>query len=98
MYPRPIPDAVYNMYLWYAYTHPEKVTNDDEEVVDACDYILFKDIYREAIEMGLCYKVALGLTLDKEAQKFKALYLEQIGIRKADIKEHAQICVYRDGF
>jgi len=97
MYPRPIPDAVYNMYLWYAYTHPEKVTNDDDEVVDACDYILFKDIYREAIELGLCYKVALGLGLKTDAKDFLGLYMNQVSIRQADVKEHAQICVYRDG-
>ena len=97
MYPRPIPDAEYNMYLWYSYIHPETFTID-EETVKACDNILFTDIYREAIEMGLLYKVALGLNLDNDAQKFKALYFEQVSIRKANLKEHAKIAAYRDGF
>ena len=98
MYPRPIPDAIYNMYLWYSYLYPEKVINDEEEEVSACDYILFTDIYRKAIEMGLCYEVALGLNLDKDAQKFKALYFEQASIRKANLKEPIKIATYRDGF
>jgi len=93
MYPRPIPDAVYNMYMWYSYTHPEMIGEDK-----ACDNILFTDIYREAIEMGLCYKVALGLSLKTEAKDFLTLYMNQISMRKADIEEHAQICAYRDGF
>ena len=97
MYPRPIPDAEYNMYLWYSYIHPETFTID-EETVKACDNILYTDIYREAIEMGLCYKVALGLNLDSDTQKFKALYFEQVSIRKANLKEHAQIAAYRNGF
>jgi len=93
MYPRPIPDAIYNMYMWYSYTHPETVGEDK-----ACDSILFEDIYREAIEMGLLYKVALGLNLDEDALKFKALYLEQVAIRKTNLKEPIRIAAYRDGF
>jgi len=97
MYPRPIPDKVYNMYLWYSYYHPETFVID-EETVKACDHILFNDIYREAIEMGLCYKVALGLNLDNNTAKFKGLYLEQISIQKANLKEPIRIAAYRDGF
>ena len=97
MYPRPIPDAVYNMYWWYSYYHPENLTVDSVDY-KACDYILFKDIYREAIEMGLCYKVALGLNLDNDAKKFKVLYLEQVSIHRANLKEEIKIANYRDGF
>ena len=86
MYPRPIPDAVYNMYFWYAYTHPEMIG-----AVKACDNILFKDIYREAIEMGLLYKVALGLSRKDDAKVFLGLYMNQVSMRKADVREHAQI-------
>lgn len=97
MYPRPIPDAVYNMYWWYSYYHPENLTVDSVDY-KACDYILFKDIYREAIEMGLCYKVTLGLNLDNDAKKFKVLYLEQVSIQRANLKEEIKISNYRDGF
>jgi len=97
MYPRPIPDAVYNMYWWYSYYHPENLTVDEVDY-KACDYILFEDIFREAIEMGLCYKVALGLNRDKDANKFKILYLEQVNIRKANLKKHPKIAHYRNGF
>jgi len=97
MYPRPIPDAIYNMYLWYSYYHSETFVIE-EETVKACDNILFTDIYRKAIEMGLCYEVALGLTLDNDAKKFKALYFEQVSIRKANLKEPIKIAAYRDGF
>ena len=92
MYPRPIPDKVYNMYLWYAYYHPETIGEDK-----ACDSILFDDIYREAIELGFCYKVALNLNLDSDAAKFKSLYQEQVNLRKKDLKEDTKIAVYRDG-
>jgi hypothetical protein len=97
MYLRPIPDAIYNLYLWYSYYHPETVTVDSVSY-KACDYILFKDIYREAIELGLLYKVALHYGLDQDVQKFKTLYLGEIGIRKRNLKEHVRIAVYRDGF
>ena len=98
MYPRPIPDDIYNMYWWYAYYHPETVTVDDVPYA-ACDSILFGDIYRKAIEMRLLYEVAEGLNLDSDAKKYNALYLlDEIPKLKADVKEHAQIACYRDGF
>jgi len=97
MYPRPIPDAEYNMYLWYSYYHPEKITVDEEEV-KACDHILFNDIYREAIELGLCYKVALGLNLDNDVKKFLGLYAAEVATRKSNLKEPIRIAAYRNGF
>ena len=95
MYPRPIPDEVYNMYLWYAYYHPETF---EEGAVKAYDNILFNDIYREAIEMGLCYRVARDLNLDSDAKKFLNLYMIQVAICKANLKEPIEIAFYRDGF
>ena len=97
MYPRPIPDKVYNMYWWYSYYHPETVTVSSVEY-KACDYILFKDIFREAIEFGLLYRVALGLGLDSDSKKFMQLYMAQVAIRNFSIKKHAQIVHYRDGW
>jgi len=97
MYPRPIPDKVYNMYLWYAYYHPEIVIVDEEEV-KACDHILFDDIFRKAIELRLLYEVAESLNLD-DAKKYNALYLmDEIPICRANVKTHPKICAYRDGF
>jgi len=97
IYPRPIPDAVYNMYLWYAYYHPESVTVD-EVTYKACDYILFTDTYRKALELRLLYEVAEGLNLD-DAQKYNTLYLiDEIPKLKANLKEPIQIAVYRNGF
>ena len=97
MYPRPIPDAIYNMYLWYAYYHPETVTIDEVDYA-ACDYILFGDIYRKAIELRLLYEVAESLNLD-DAQKYDTLYLaDEIPKLKVNIKTEPLIAVYRDGF
>ena len=93
MYPRPIPNAIFNMYWWYSYYHPETIGEDK-----ACDSILFDDIFREAIEMGLLYRVALGLNLDKDAKKFLDLYTIQVAIRKVNLKEPIKISFYRDGF
>ena len=102
MYPRPIPNDIYNMYWWYAYYHPEIITVDVLEVptdYKACDNILFDDIFRKAIEMRLLYEVAEGLNLDSDAKKYNALYLlDEIPKLKADVKEHANIAAYRDGF
>ena len=87
MYPRPIPDATYNMYLWCAYYHPE-----------TCDNILFGDIYRKAIELRLLYEVAEELTLG-DAQKYDTLYLmDEIPKLKANLKVEPLIACYRDGF
>ncbi|MBE3086323.1 MAG: hypothetical protein IMZ64_08930, partial [Bacteroidetes bacterium] len=92
MYPRPIPDAVYNMYLWYSYIHPETI-----DAVKACDNILFADTYRKALELRLLYEVAESLNLD-DAQKYDTLYLmDEIPRLKMNLKEPIQIAVYRDG-
>ena len=48
--------------------------------------------------MGLCYKVALGLSRKDDAKVFLGLYMNQVSMRRADVKEHAQIACYRDGF
>jgi len=96
MYPRPIPDAVYNMYWWYSYYHKKTVTVDSVEY-DACDYILFKNHFQEVVEFGLLYRVALSLGLDNDVKKFKSLYELQVAIHRADIKRHPKIARYRDG-
>lgn len=97
MYPRPIPDKVYNMYWWYAYYCPETRTVDSVEY-KVCDLIPYNDIYREAIEMGLLYRVARDLGLDSDMKKYMGLYVSQVGIRKVNLKEETQVCAYRDGF
>lgn len=98
LYPRPIPDAVYNMYWWYSYYHPEEVIVDSV-THKACDYILFGDIYRKAIELRLLYEVAEGLDLDKAAIKYNKLYLlDEIPARKVALPKHTKVCAYRDGF
>lgn len=98
MYPRPIPDDIYNMYWWYSYIHPETVTVDEVDY-NACDQILFTDRYRKAIELRLLYEVAEGLSLDKEAKKYNALYvLDTIPTLLALLPKHPKISKYRDGF
>ena len=97
MYPRPIPDVAYNMYLWYSYIHPETIIVDGE-TVKACDNILFTDTYRKALELRLLYEVAEGLILD-DAQKYDTLYLmDEIPKLRANLREPIQIAIYRNGF
>ena len=96
MYPRPIPDKVYNMYFWYSFHHPKTVTVD-EITYKACDQILFKDIYQEVLEMGLLYRVALSLGL-ADAAKFGAIYGGLVAGHRADIMRHPKVAAYRDGF
>jgi len=98
IYPRPIPDEIYNMYWWYSYYHPEELTIDGKDY-KGYDYILFNDIYRKAIELRLCYEVALNLDLDDDVKKFNGLYLmDELPKLRANLKEHPKICAYRDGF
>jgi hypothetical protein len=98
LYPRPIPDAIYNMYWWYSYFHPEEITVDGISY-KACDHILFGDIYRKAIELRLLYEVAESLDLDKAAIKYNKLYLlDEIPARKSTLQKYTKICSYRDGF
>ena len=98
LYPRPIPDVIYNMYWWYAFYHPEIIVIDEANV-KACDNILFDDIYRKAIELRLLYEVAEGLNLDADAKKYNALYLlDEIPTLKINLKTEPIIAAYRDGF
>lgn len=73
-YLRPTPDAEYTIRQFFSSYHPEKVTVDSVEY-DACDQILFKDIFRTAIEERLIAVVARGLSMYKLAKEHNAFYL-----------------------
>ena len=73
-YLRPTPDAEYTIRLFFACYHPEIVTVDSVEY-KACDQILFKDIFRTAIEERLICIVARGLSMYKAAKEHNAFYL-----------------------
>ena len=74
-YLRPTPDKEYTIRLFFACYHPEKITIDSVEH-KACDYILFKDIYRKAIELRLIWEVAFGLGQSKTASEYMTYYLK----------------------
>lgn len=97
LYLRPAPDGIYNMYLWQAYYHPEILTVDSV-IYKGCDYILFEDKCRETIELGLLYKVAMGLSLADTASAYFQQYLALAAVLKTDIKTNPDIAYYRDGF
>lgn len=98
MYVRPTPDKEYIMFFFFSIFHPEKLTVNETDY-KGCDYILFNNIYRKAIELRLCYEVALSLDLDDDMAKFNKLYLlDEIPKLKANLREHAKIIAYRDGF
>lgn len=73
-YLRPTPDDEYTIRQFFACYHPEVVTVDEVEYA-ACDQILFKDIYRTAIEERLICVVARGLSMYKAAKEHNAFYL-----------------------
>ena len=73
-YLRPTPDDIYTIRQFFASFHPEIVTVDSVEHA-ACDQILFKDIYRTAIEERLICVVARGLSMYKIAKEHNAFYL-----------------------
>ena len=75
-YLRPTPDtADYTIRQFFACYHPEKITVDSVEH-KACDYILFNDIYRHAIELRLIWEVAFGLGQHKTASEYMTYYIK----------------------
>lgn len=73
-YLRPTPDAEYTIRQFFACFHPEIVVVDEVDTA-ACDAILFKDIFRTAIEERLICVVARGLSMYKVAKEHNAYYL-----------------------
>jgi len=75
-YLRPTPDSDdYTIREFCACYHPETVTVDSVPY-KACDYILFNDIYRKAIELRLIWEVAIGLGLSQKAAEYMTYYVK----------------------
>lgn len=75
-YLRPTPDSPdYTIRQFFACFHPEIITVDEVEY-KACDYILFNDIYRKAIELRLIHEVAIGLGRSEKAAEYMTYYLK----------------------
>ena len=73
---RPYPDSDdFTIRQFFSCYHPEAVTVDSVEY-KACDYILFNDKYRKAIEMRLIWEVAIGLERYKTAAEWMGYYLK----------------------
>ena len=96
-YLRPTPDSAdYTIRQFFVGYHPEKVIVDEVEY-SACDYILFNDIYRKAIEMRLIWEVAIGLDRFKTAGEYMNYYLnDEIKSLLANIDDDPVICEYPD--
>jgi len=94
---RPTPDSAdYTIRQFFACYHPEKITVDEVEY-DACDYILFNDIYRKAIEMRLIWEVAIGLERYKTAAEWLAYYVkDEIPSLLDNLDEDPVIAEYPD--
>ena len=94
-YLRPTPDtADYTIRQFFACYHPEKITIDSTEY-KACDYILFKDIYRKAIELRLIWEVAFGLGRSKTATEYMTYFLkDELPSLLDNIDEDPTICDY----
>ena len=93
-YLRPTPDAEYTIRQFFSCYHPAKVTVDGVEL-DACDAILFNDIYRTAIEERLICVVARGLSMYKAAKEHNAFYLmDEVPSLLLNIDEDPVICDY----
>ena len=96
-YLRPTPDSDdYTIRQFFACYHPEKITIDSVEY-KACDYILFNDIYRHAIELRLIYEVAMGLSLSQIAAEYMTYYIkDEIPSLLYNLDEDPTICEYPD--
>jgi len=96
-YLRPTPDSAdYTIRQFFACYHPEKITVDEVEY-EACDYILFNDIYRRAIELRLIWEVAMGLEMYDTAREYMTYYTrDEIPSLLANIDEDPVIAEYPD--
>lgn len=75
-YLRPTPDSAdYTIRQFFACYHPENLIVD-EVSYKACDYILFNDIYRKAIELRLIWEVAIGLSMSSIAAEYMTYYIK----------------------
>ena len=75
-YLRPYPDSAdYTIRQFFACYHPETITVDSIEY-KACDYILFNDIYRKALEMRLIWEIAIDLGRYKTAAEWMGYYIK----------------------
>ena len=94
-YLRPTPDSAdYTIRQFFASYHPENLTVD-EVPYKACNYILFNDIYRKAIELRLIWEVAIGLGRHKTAGEYMNYYLnDEIKSLLANIDDDPVICEY----
>ena len=97
-YINPAPDDTYTIRIFFTAFQEEKVTNDDEDIVDACDYITWKDIFREAIEYRLLYYVAGDLALEDDVKKYLALYTDEVEKLKGTIMKQPVIAKYDDSY
>ena len=96
-YLRPTPDSAdYLIRQFFACYHPEKITVDSTEY-KACDYILFGDIYRKAIELRLIWEVAIGLGRHKTASDYMNYYVrDEIPSLLANLDEDPVFTDYPD--
>ena len=96
-YLRPTPDSSdYTIRQFFAGYHPENLTVDGTEY-KACDYILFNDIYRTAIEERLICLVARGLSLYDIAKEHNAYYiLDEIPRLLDNLDEDPAVAEYPD--
>lgn len=96
-YLRPTPDSAdYTIRQFFACYHPENLIVD-EVLYKACDYILFNDIYRKAIELRLIWEVAIGLSQFKTATEYMTYYVkDEIPSLLDNLDEDPVIAEYPD--
>jgi len=96
-YLRPTPDSAdYTIRQFFASYHPETMIVDEEEV-KACDYILFGDIYRKAIELRLIWEVLSGLGQHKTAGEYMTYYVrDEIPSLLNNLDEDPVVAEYPD--
>jgi hypothetical protein len=96
-YLRPTPDSAnYTIRQFFACYHPEKIIIDSVEY-KACDYILFNDIYRHALELRLIWEVAIGLSMSSIAAEYMTYYTrDEVPGLLANLDDDPVICDYPD--
>lgn len=96
LYLRPAPDSAdYTIRLYFACYHPRTITVDEEEK-KACDYILFPDEFKMALQEIVLWKWADGKNMTKEGLKHLAYAKDQVNNLEKNVKNHWRCCPYND--
>ena len=96
LYLRPAtPDTSYTIRLYFACYHPRTITVEAVET-KACDYILFPDEFKIALQEIILWKWADSKNMTVEGQKHLAYAVDQVKNLAKNVINHWRSCPYNE--